>query len=353
MSSGRLDAAPPSAAAGADGERVAVRAHGLLVHEALFQCAESHVLRATFCGVAAVAKRRPRKAYRHAVLDERLRHQRMIREARALGRAARLGVPVPVVFAVDRGDCCIVMERIDGCTVREVLSAAATALCVPRSAEGVAAPPPPFALAPPSAAAAVTATTAGGGGGDPAAAAMAGSICSTILHALGAVIAKLHRGGMIHGDLTTSNFMLRRAQVTLLPWFAARTGSSHAAHAAPVAQQQQQRHHDRPEDGSSHPLPPLPPSPDALLDAARDIVVIDFGLVQQSNAAEDRAVDLYVLERALLSTHPTLAGAAAVVLAGYASELVSGLAADAAIATTVMERLEAVRARGRKRSMLG
>jgi TP53 regulating kinase-like protein len=33
-------------------------------------------------------------------------------------------------------------------------------------------------------------------------------------------------------------------------------------------------------------------------------VLIDFGLAHQSTSVEDKAVDLYVLERALSSTHP-------------------------------------------------
>jgi TP53 regulating kinase-like protein len=33
--------------------------------------------------------------------------------------------------------------------------------------------------------------------------------------------------------------------------------------------------------------------------------MIDFGLSYTSSLAEDKAVDLYVLERAFLSTHPS------------------------------------------------
>ena len=33
-------------------------------------------------------------------------------------------------------------------------------------------------------------------------------------------------------------------------------------------------------------------------------ILIDFGLSSASNLAEDKAVDLYVLERAFVSTHP-------------------------------------------------
>lgn len=34
------------------------------------------------------------------------------------------------------------------------------------------------------------------------------------------------------------------------------------------------------------------------------IVLIDFGLSYIKNSVEDKAVDLYVLERAFVSTHP-------------------------------------------------
>jgi TP53 regulating kinase-like protein len=36
------------------------------------------------------------------------------------------------------------------------------------------------------------------------------------------------------------------------------------------------------------------------------IYLIDFGLSYVKNSIEDRAVDLYVLERAFISTHPQL-----------------------------------------------
>ena len=60
-------------------------------------------------------------------------------------------------------------------------------------------------------------------------------------------MARLHDGGLVHGDLTTSNMILR--------------------------------------DG------------DGVL------VLIDFGLAANATLAEDKAVDLYVLERAITSAH--------------------------------------------------
>lgn len=41
-----------------------------------------------------------------------------------------------------------------------------------------------------------------------------------------------------------------------------------------------------------------------LLRSSLDIVLIDFGLSYISTLIEDKAVDLYVLERAIGSTHP-------------------------------------------------
>ncbi|KAK9945260.1 hypothetical protein M0R45_010785 [Rubus argutus] len=64
---------------------------------------------------------------------------------------------------------------------------------------------------------------------------------------IGQAIGKLHDGGLIHGDLTTSNLLIRAA--------------------------------------------------------TNQLVVIDFGLSFTSTLPEDKAVDLYVLERALLSMH--------------------------------------------------
>lgn len=49
--------------------------------------------------------------------------------------------------------------------------------------------------------------------------------------------------------------------------------------------------------------------------------MIDFGLASVSTLAEDKAVDLYVLERAFASTHPGSDNLFAIVLDSYASAL--------------------------------
>jgi TP53 regulating kinase-like protein len=79
-----------------------------------------------------------------------------------------------------------------------------------------------------------------------------------------------------------------------------------------------------------------------------EITLIDFGLASHSTQNlqdEDRAVDLYVLERAFAATHPAAEPLFKEVLKAY-GESFKG-------AKAVLKRLEDVRLRGRKRSMLG
>lgn len=94
--------------------------------------------------------------------------------------------------------------------------------------------------------------------------------------------------------------------------------------------------------------------------------MIDFGLAYTSALAEDKAVDLYVLERAFASTHPDSAPLFALVLGEYEARLGKHWAPvkrklDEGIlvffSSSIMGRLivvwYAVRLRGRKRSMIG
>jgi TP53 regulating kinase-like protein len=119
-----------------------------------------------------------------------------------------------------------------------------------------------------------------------------------LLRKMGAAIGALHKAGVVHGDLTTSNLMLRP-------------------------------------NAGSEPGPEL----------EGDIVLIDFGLASQSAQDEDRAVDLYVLERAIASTHPRSEGLCEDLILGYRDSYKG--------APSALKRLEDVRLRGRKRSMLG
>lgn len=197
-----------------------------------------------FLGRPAILKQRFSKAYRHPTLDAALTSSRTRAEARALLRARSLGVAAPALLFVDAEASTLVMERVPGRSLKEVLRE-------------------------------------GGEGGAHAA----------LAAAVGAAAAALHDGGLVHGDLTTSNLLVR--------------------------------------------------DPDNAL------VVIDFGLATHSTLAEDRAVDLYVLERAVTAAHAGAAGDAifAAVLASYKSSSRGWC--------STLNKFAEVRLRGRKRSMVG
>lgn len=111
---------------------------------------------------------------------------------------------------------------------------------------------------------------------------------------MGQILAKMHDEDVIHGDLTTSNMLLR----------------------------------GDPEDGEKNHL-----------------VLIDFGLSYISALPEDKGVDLYVLEKAFLSTHPNTEE--------LFEKLLKSYAASSKKSAAVIKKLDEVRLRGRKRSMVG
>ncbi|KAH8247977.1 hypothetical protein KR032_004462 [Drosophila birchii] len=113
-------------------------------------------------------------------------------------------------------------------------------------------------------------------------------LCSRI----GTIVGKMHSNHIIHGDLTTSNLLIN------------------------------------------------PKATDY------DVILIDFGLSHYNQATEDKGVDLYVLERALLSTHSEQPFLFEHILAAYRKEC--GKDEEA-----VLCKFEEVRARGRKRTMIG
>ncbi|KAF2470139.1 uncharacterized protein BDR25DRAFT_226749 [Lindgomyces ingoldianus] len=122
-----------------------------------------------------------------------------------------------------------------------------------------------------------------------------------LMRRVGRAVARLHDIGVCHGDLTT-------------------TADTVSPQSSPASQP------------TGHELD-------------GDIIIIDFGLATQTVGEEERAVDLYVLERAFAATHPAAEPLFREVLRVY-GESFKG-------AKVVLKRLEDVRLRGRKRSMLG
>ncbi|MPC08647.1 TP53-regulating kinase [Portunus trituberculatus] len=73
-----------------------------------------------------------------------------------------------------------------------------------------------------------------------------------------------------------------------------------------------------------------------------EVILIDFGLSSVEERAEDKAVDLYVLERAVLSTHPNTEAFVSCCISAYKK-------AGSNAAEDVVKRLDEVRTRGRKK----
>jgi Kae1-associated kinase Bud32 len=110
-------------------------------------------------------KDRIKKNYRISQIDKKIRKNRTSQEFNLLIEAKRNGIPIPRILDVDKKDYKIIMEFIDGERIKELLNKSDK-----KTVE---------------------------------------KICSEI----GILIGKLHTAGIIHGDLTTSNMILKDDEI--------------------------------------------------------------------------------------------------------------------------------------------
>ncbi|KAK7392958.1 hypothetical protein VNO78_21408 [Psophocarpus tetragonolobus] len=212
----------------------------------LKQGAEARVFDSSFVGRRCVVKERFSKKYRHPTLDSKLTLRRLNAEARCVTKARKLGVCTPVLYAVDPMLHTLTFEYVEGPSVKDVF------------------------------------LEFGSRGVDK-------EYMDNIASQIGDAIGKLHDGGLVHGDLTTSNMLLRNG--------------------------------------------------------TNQLVLIDFGLSFTSTLPEDKAVDLYVLERAILSMHSLCGNVMDQILAAYRKSSKQW--------SSTLNKLAQVRQRGRKRTMIG
>ncbi|KAL8730939.1 MAG: hypothetical protein Q9166_003729 [cf. Caloplaca sp. 2 TL-2023] len=249
--------------------------------------AEAHLYTTIFLTPSrkCILKYRPPKPYRHPILDTRLTRHRILSEARTLVKCRREGVPVPGVLSLDADNGWMMMEFVEGGTVKERLQKLRERW-KGREKEGEVWEAREREV-------------------------------QGLMRRIGEAVGSMHDVGVVHGDLTTSNLMLR---------------SSHEA------------------TESTTTIGEVHPEGDRYLEEGEvslegEIILIDFGLAGQNIQDEDRAVDLYVLERAFGSTHPEIEEVFQKALGAY-GESYKG-------AKVVLKRLEEVRMRGRKKSMIG
>ena len=134
--------------------------------------AEACIYRTRWLGSDAILKVRRPRGYADPALDSRLRRRRTAREAQMLCHAKAAGVPAPLVYFADPARSSITMQRIPGRLVRD----------------------------------------------------LPGPEVARLSRAMGRLAGMMHRGGMVHGDLTTSNFVLSGGAL-----FAIDFGLSHAS----------------------------------------------------------------------------------------------------------------------------
>lgn len=173
--------------------------------------AEAEIRRGTWLGRDVIVKSRVPKAYRHADLDRSLRASRTRNETRLIHEARRMGVPTPIIYDIDLLNAEIVMEEVKGPRVKDELDM---------------------------------------GGPEKV---------RTLCQEIGRLIALLHRGGIVHGDLTTSNMIMSDGRM----WF------------------------------------------------------IDFSLGARSATVEEKGVDLHLLKEAFQSAHSTLLPSFPLILESY------------------------------------
>jgi TP53 regulating kinase-like protein len=199
--------------------------------------AEANLYLTDWHGRRVIFKKRLPKKYRHVKLDEQIRTYRTVHESQLMHEAKEAGVPTPKIFLIDLKNTTIIMEFIEGKQIKLLLNDLSE---IEKR-----------------------------------------NLCFRI----GQLIAKLHRKGVIHGDLTTSNM---------------------------------------------------------IMNTPGKVFFVDFGLGEKSEELEARGVDLHLMKRALESTHYQSAESCyKSVIDGYASLLSSKELKN------ILEKIKEIERRGR------
>jgi Kae1-associated kinase Bud32 len=129
------------------------------------QGAEAKLFLSTKDDQRILIKDRIKKNYRITQIDEKIRKDRTSQESNLLSEARRNGVPTPMIIDVDKKNYKIIMEFIDGERIKELLNKSDK------------------------------------------------KTVERLCFEIGRLIGKLHTRGIIHGDLTTSNMILKDEKI--------------------------------------------------------------------------------------------------------------------------------------------
>ncbi len=126
--------------------------------------AEGDVFLTSWNSKKSIFKSRKKKDFRNPQLDLKIRKQRTIKESEIISFVKSLGVRVPLIYFVNSKDCTITMQYIPGKLVRDLSKNKIISCCAE----------------------------------------------------IGHIVGKLHKNGIMHGDLTTSNFILNNDKIFLI-----------------------------------------------------------------------------------------------------------------------------------------
>ncbi len=126
--------------------------------------AEGDILLTVWNKQKAVLKARKEKNYRNSQLDNRIRKQRTIRESKIISEVKSFGISTPLVYFVDTKNCTILMQYIKGTLIHDLPKSKLTLIC----------------------------------------------------KKIGHVVGTMHKNGIMHGDLTTTNFILSHGKIFVI-----------------------------------------------------------------------------------------------------------------------------------------
>lgn len=191
--------------------------------------AEADIYVTSWNGKNSILKIRKKKDYRVDSLDIRIRTLRTIREAKMISESKSFGITTPLVYFVDEKKCEIYLQFIKGKLVRDLPLKQIVKAC----------------------------------------------------KEIGKIVGTLHKNGVMHGDLTTSNFILSQ----------------------------------------------------------RGLVILDFGLAQKTNTIDDYAIDLRLFKEVLNSAHAQIVDNAwTIFVQGYQSILGKTLTGKVINQVSVIEK---------------
>ncbi len=134
----------------------------------IYKGAEAEIYLENWQGELAIRKSRKAKPYRVPELDDSIRRMRTAHESIMMHEVRKLGVPVPTIRHIDPDSYTLIMDYINGQTLKEELHL----LTVAKQAE--------------------------------------------LSSSLGNLLGQMHEGGIVHGDMTISNVLSEDGKLFLI-----------------------------------------------------------------------------------------------------------------------------------------